>query len=521
MKKLTKRDVFNILNDRFKEGFVKLSQIPKPESLKDMQKASKRIVEAMRKGEKIAVVGDYDVDGVVSTALMKEFFASIDYPVSITIPNRFSDGYGLNPTVLDRLDADLIVTVDNGISAHEAAQLCKERGVDLIITDHHTPGETLPEAYAIVNPKQRSCSFAYEEICGAQVAWFLIGQLKHDLGVTLDMKRFLDLLAIAIIADVMPLRHINRSLVQAGLQMFERSERPSIAFLRGALKKQHFKSDDLAFGVAPLLNSAGRMADASIALDFLHAKNHFEASVYYARLLALNTQRKAEERRVFEESLRFVDDAPAIVSVGEDWNEGVVGIVASRLADRFARPAVVLTRSEKGYYKGSGRSVGDVDLYGLLDQSKEHLLGFGGHKKAAGLSVEKDRLGLFKETFAQAAMKVPKEHFIDEKGVLGELDFTQVDWELIDIIDRFAPYGESNPMPKFAALNVEVLEHRRVGEHQDHLLLTLRQHGRLFKAIQFRSEATIEKDHIDILYYPVKNHFNNSTSIQLYINKIL
>ena len=518
--KLTKERVRQILSQRFAEGFLRLSQIPKPDTLKDMQKAARRIAKAIEAKERIALVGDYDVDGVVSTALMKEFFDYLDYPLTTIIPNRFRHGYGISPAVIEELgDVDLIVTVDNGISAIEAAEHCRQKGIDLIITDHHTPPEVLPHAYAIVNPKQDSCDFVHKEICGAQVAWFLIAQLKKELGLDLDMRRFLDLLAIAIIADVMPLRHINRPLVQAGLQMFERSERPAVQFLRSVLKKNSFASDDIGFGIAPVLNSAGRMEDAKVALDFLMAKDFFEASVYYARLLAFNTQRKQEEKRVFEESLRYVDESPIILSAGEDWNEGVVGIVASRLVDRFKKPALVLTK--KGdLYKGSGRSLGEVDLYGLLSQSEDLLERFGGHKKAAGLAVEAKNLDSLRNRLSELAKKIPKEHFIADEDVLGELEFDQVDWELIDILDAFAPYGESNPVPRFLAKDVQIVEKRMVGEHKDHLLMTLRQKDRTFKAIWFRCEKEPEKDRIDIVYQPIKNIYNNSVYIQLFINKI-
>ncbi len=522
MRKLNKEDVRRILEERFKEGFVKLCAIPKPDSLKDMQKAARRICEAMAKRQKIAIVGDYDVDGVVATALMEEFFALVDYPVTTFIPNRFRHGYGLSEKVIEELgDVDLIVTVDNGISAHEAAALCQERGIDLIITDHHTPSEKLPEAYAIVNPKQKSCTFAYEEICGAQVAWFLIGQLKKELGLELDMRRFLDLLAIAIVADVMPLRHINRALLQAGLQAFARSKRPAVAFLRSILKKHEFTSEDLGFSVAPVINSAGRMEDARLALEFLRSSDFFEASVYYGRLLACNAQRKAEERRVFAESLEFVDESKQIIlSAGEGWSEGVLGIVAARLTSKFQRPAIVLTK-EGERYKGSGRSLGEVDLYRLLEKNARWLERFGGHKKAAGLALRQEMLEQFRKGIEEEAAKLPKEAFVDDEHVLGELSFSQIDWELIDILERFAPYGESNPMPRFAALDVEVLEARDVGEDGEHLLMTLRKDGRVFKAIKFRNDLKLSSSFIDLIYYPVKNIFNNTQSIQLFVTKIL
>ena len=519
--KLTKERLYQILSDRFKEGFLRLSQLPKPDTLKDMDKAAKRIARAIHDKERIALVGDYDVDGVVSTALMKEFFEIIDYPLQSIIPNRFRHGYGISPMVIEELgDVDLIITVDNGIGAMEAARYCQKKGIDLIITDHHTPSHSLPQAYAIVNPKQEACTFAYEEICGAQVAWFLIAQLKKELGLDLDMRRFLDLLTIAIIADVMPLRHINRALVQAGLQMFERSERPAVKFLRSVLKKNSFASDDIGFGIAPVLNSAGRMEDAKVALDFLTAKDFFEASLYYARLLAFNTKRKQEEKRVFEESLAYVEDSPIILSIGEDWNEGVVGIVASRLVDRYQKPALVLTK-KGALYKGSGRSLGEVDLYALLAQSSDLLERFGGHKKAAGLAVQAKNIEALRTRLIGLAQKIPKEHFVLDEEVLGELDFDQIDWELIDILEAFAPYGESNPMPKFLAKNVEILEQRMVGEHKDHLLLTLCQKGRTFKAIQFRCEKEPQKSQIDIIYQPIKNIYNNNIYIQLFINKIV
>ena len=522
MKRLTKEDVRKILAQRFSEGFLSLRDIPRPDTLKDLQKAAKRIAQAINERQNIVVVGDYDVDGVVSTTLMKEFFAAIDYPVRTIIPNRFKHGYGLSKSIIEEVrDTDLIITVDNGISAIEAAQYCKELGIDLIITDHHTPGETLPEAYAIVNPKQNSCDFAFSDICGAQVAWFLIGGLKAQLGLELDMKRFLDILAIAIIADIMPLRHINRPLVQAGLKMFERSERPAVKFLRSVLKKHAFSSEDLAFTVAPVINSAGRMDDAKIALDFLSAEDFFSASVYYARLLALNSQRKAEEHRVYNECLRQVrGDEHCIVVAGEDWNEGVVGIVASRVMDRFKKPAIVLTKKGE-LYKGSGRSLGEVDLFGLLQDSAHLLERFGGHKKAAGLAVRGDNLAAFRSHIDALAAKLPKEAFIDASKVLGELPFSEIDWELIDILEAYAPYGESNPMPRFAALDVEVLEARMVGESANHLLMTLRKDGRIFKAIKFKHEKPLKKERIDLVFSPARNIFNNNQYIQLFVTQIM
>ncbi|MRJ03331.1 MAG: single-stranded-DNA-specific exonuclease RecJ [Epsilonproteobacteria bacterium] len=520
MVRLTKESLYELLKSRFPEGFLKLRELPDPKEFKDLQKAARRIADAIRRGEKIAIIGDYDVDGVVSSVLMQEFFDAVGHRVTIEIPNRFRDGYGINSKIVDRIEADLIITVDNGIGAHDAAQRCRERGIDLIITDHHTPPEILPEAYAIVNPKQQGCSFPYSEICGAQVAWFLTAQLKRELSLNFDLKRSLDLVALAIVADVMPLRHINRSLVQAGLQMVERSHRPAIRFLRDSLKKNRIGSDDLAFGIAPIINSAGRMEDARIAFDFLLSKDLFEASIYYSRLLALNAERRAEERRVLEEARRSVGEERVIVAVGDDWNEGVVGIVAARLAEEYGRPAIVLTKSREGYLKGSGRSPDGVDLYALLHGTKDLLIGFGGHKKAAGVSLDPLHLETFRKELEGLAANLHGECGGEDPHILGELPFQEVDWELIDILQQFAPYGEGNPLPKFLAREVEVLEWREVGEKGEHLLLTLRQNGVVFKGIFFRSTYHQRPPKVDIVYHPARNEFNNSVNIQLFISEI-
>ncbi len=521
MELLDKKRLFEILKSRFTEGFFTLSSLPSPVGFKDMQKAAKRVAEAIKRGEKIAVVGDYDVDGVVSCAIMKEFFQIIEYPLKIKIPNRFTQGYGLSVDIIKELEDEvsLIITVDNGISAYEAAEYCKSRGIDLIVTDHHTPKETLPEAFAIVNPKQRECDFGYKDICGAQVAWYFVAQLKKELGVSVDMRRFLDLLSIAIIADVMPLRHINRTLVQAGLKFFQKSERPSVRFLMRTLKKSIFTSEDIGFVIAPVLNSAGRMDDASLALDFLLSRDFLESSVLYGRLLALNSQRKSEERRVFSQAEGFVDDEPFILAYSEGWNEGVLGIVAARLAAAYERPAIVLVK-EGDTLKGSARSYADIDLYEIISGCSSFLERFGGHKKAAGLTLKWENLESFRECLKSGIESIDPLDWEYEEEVLGELPFDQIDWELLDILDMFAPYGEGNPMPRFAARGVEILDFKEVGEKKEHLLLTLRQRGRVFKAIRFKNRFEPNGNRIDIVYHPRRNEFNSNVNIQLNLHKI-
>jgi len=240
------------------------------------------------------------VDGVVSSTIMSEFFNDIGIEITLIIPNRFRDGYGINAKLLERIDADLIITVDNGISAVEAAEVCKKRGIDLIITDHHTVPDTIPDAYAIVNPKQEDCPFPYPEICGAQVAWYLVASLKETLALEYNLGKFLDLLAIAIVADMMELKGMNRTMVRAGFKMMNQEKRLIFSVIKRYFKKSAFKSDDISFLLAPIINSAGRIEDATLAYEMLSAKSEEEALMRLEYIVGLNNRRKEIELELFK-----------------------------------------------------------------------------------------------------------------------------------------------------------------------------------------------------------------------------
>jgi single-stranded-DNA-specific exonuclease len=289
-KKTTPQIIEKNLQSRFiEEGFLSLSDLPKPSAFKDMDKATQRIVEAIHKGEKIMLIGDYDVDGVTSTTLMKMFFDNIGVELEWIIPNRFTDGYGLSANLIPRVVGfDLVITVDNGISAVEAAKLCKEQAIDLIITDHHLLPSTIPDAFAIVDQKQPDCTFPHAEVCGAQIAWYLIASLNRALNNKVDVKSYLGLVSIAIIADMMPLQHINRAMVTAGLKLLNRTELPAIRAFMEKLDKVALSADDIGFQIAPVLNSAGRMDDAKWSVEFLLSQNIYDARVRLERLVDFN-----------------------------------------------------------------------------------------------------------------------------------------------------------------------------------------------------------------------------------------
>ncbi|SFV69100.1 Single-stranded-DNA-specific exonuclease RecJ [hydrothermal vent metagenome] len=520
---ITKSDLFEILSSRF-AAEKKLSEIPNPSLLHDAKKAAKRIAHAIQNSERITLVGDYDVDGVSSTAIMVDFFRQIPYPLTTIIPNRFKDGYGVNPTVLERVDADLVITVDNGISAIAAADICKARGIDLIITDHHTPSQILPDAYAIVDPKLPACKYPFKEICGAEVAWLLLGLVKKELALKIDMRQFLDILAVAIIADVMPLIDINRTLVKEGLKYMIYSKRPSSIIIRDFLNKSAISSEDIAFMIAPRINSAGRLEDASIALEFFTATDTHTAYKQFELLGQLNELRKETEAQTTKEAMACVNEQDKIIVVAQEaWHEGVVGIAASRLVDKFEKPAVVLSIKDEEA-KGSARSIGNVSIYELIKENEHLLTKFGGHKMAAGLSLLHKNIEAFREGLNQSAQKLNKEDFLPNETLTGILETEDIDLELLEILERFEPYGEANLRPTFLLHNAEVVSIKLMGADKSHSRIEVRQYPHQRKTIEliaFRTVFEMPTDRkISCSYSVSKNEFNGRVSLQLLIKKI-
>lgn len=458
-KKLTINEIRVLLEERVDDDrFRNLRDIPHPKVFKDMEKATKRIVEAINNHETINLVGDYDVDGIVSTAIMVEFFKFLEVELNYIIPNRFEHGYGLSPKIVEQIEQGLIITVDNGISAFEAAEICKQRGLDLIITDHHTVAQNLPVAYAVVNPKQNDCNYPFQEICGATVAWYLCASIKSALGVKYDMSSLFDLLCLAVVADIMPMISLNQTLVRHGLKSLEKSKRAAFVAIKDRFCTNSFNEDDIGFKIAPLINCAGRMGDPMVALSFLLSESIDEANSSLDYLMELNEQRKEEQLTIFNESKEKVNpDDEVIVVYSDSWNEGIIGIVASKLCEKYKKPAFVFSIDEDKA-KASCRSTSSVHLYNLIDSCKEYLLGFGGHKQAAGLSCEAKNIEDFKKALNKN-IKSFKE--IDTQGnnsIFGELDLSLVNGDVYNLIENFRPFGLENPYPVFKFSNLYVLK---------------------------------------------------------------
>jgi len=521
---LTKNELYELLSSRFHTEDRKLADIPNPALMYNAPAAAKKIAEAIRANKKITLVGDYDVDGVSSTAIVVDFFRQIPYPLEAIIPNRFRDGYGVSPNVLERIDADLIITVDNGISAIGAAHICKERGIDLIITDHHTPGDILPDATFIVDPKLEECKYPFKEICGAQVAWLLMGLVKKELALQIDMRQFLDILAIAIIADIMPLIDINRTIVKEGLKLIATSTRPSSIIIRDFLNKKVITSEDIAFSIAPRINSAGRLEDASIALEFYTARDTNAAYKQFELLGQLNELRKETEAQTTKKAILEVnaDDLVIVVS-GENWHEGVVGIIASRLVDKFGKPAIVLN-VENGVAKGSARSIGDVSIYELIKENNSYLEKFGGHKMAAGMGLKADNIVAFREAINESAKKIDPKDFEPKEMISGILDTDDIDLELLALLEGFEPYGEANLRPSFLLKDAEVVNIKLMGADKSHSRIEIRQYPHQRKTVEIIAFRTVyempENKKITCSYKVAKNEFNGKINIQLLCNKI-
>ena len=521
MSKITKQRLFEILSSRhLNNPYSKLASIPTPNNFKDINIATKRVKKAIENGEKITIVGDYDVDGVVSTTIMLEFFEDLGIKVDYIIPNRFEHGYGLSPKIANKIDNGLVITVDNGISAYEASLILKEKNIDLIITDHHTVGEKIPHALAIINPKQEDCTFEFKEICGAQVAWYFCAAIKKELEANVDLSSYLDLLTLAIIADIMPMTSLNHTMVKQGLKKIKNSKREAFKLLNQHIQKEFLVSDDVGFTIAPKINSAGRMDDASLALDFLLSKCQNSAYESLAVLEELNNYRKTLQEDICSRAEKQIKSSDkAVVVWGEEWHEGVIGIVASKLSHKFKKPAFIFSINDN-IAKGSARANSQISLYDLISKAKHLLIGFGGHKNAAGLSLEALNLEEFKEIINKELSQV-NDSLHNEFITLGELDVSSVDLEFISIIEEFEPYGLENERPIFNVSNAKLVKTDLIGKDKNHLKLTLNSDGFIFEALKFYDNNTNLDNNLNLILSISKNEFRGVITPTFLIQEIL
>jgi len=417
----------------------------------------------------------------------------------------------------------IIITVDNGISAVIPAEICKQRGIDLIITDHHTCGEILPDAYAIVNPKQNDCTFPFPEICGAHVAWYLCASIKNELNLKYNLMDLFEFLSIAIIADIMPMISLNQTIVKRGLKILGTSTRPAFVALRERFGFTNIiTEEDIGFKIAPLINCAGRMEDASVALDFLLSYDIYEANESLDYLIELNERRKKEQLSIYEEAKIQVDEKDEVIVVSSDsWNEGIVGIVASKLCDKFKKPAFVF-HTDENKAKASARSVADINLYDLITKVKDTTIGYGGHKGAAGLLVDIKELDNFKIKINEAFKSVSNEDKIIKNDALCQIELNDVNEILFNTIHSYKPYGLENSMPIFYFEKIKILNVQFIGKNKEYQKLTLTNDIVNIDLLIFSDCVKLNvNDYINFNASISKNEFRGDISYNLMLKELL
>ncbi len=519
----------------FKPSF---NDIYDPFQMKGMDKAVERIESAVRNREKILIYGDYDVDGTTAVAILYSFLKNYYDNLDFYIPDRNTEGYGISFQGIDyarQNEVALIVALDCGIKAVEQIRYANSLGIDVIIGDHHTPGEVLPEAFAILNPKQKDCPYPYKDLSGAGIAFKIIQALNIRQGKSIDkIIPYLDLLAVAIAADIVPITDENRTLMYFGLQQLNLAPRPGLKVLMKSMTKTEWKVPDLVFILAPRINSAGRMDHGKRAVELLIEPDEMKAEEMGLALEDNNRQRRETDINITEEALQIITDhldpdQYTTVVYDKNWHKGVVGIVASRLIEKYYRPTIVLTYSEADdLWVGSARSVKNFDLYAVLDSLREYIHQFGGHKFAAGLSVKPENLKAFIKAFEAKVREVmPEEMREPELEIEEELDLIDITPKFYRLLKRFEPFGPGNMKPVFFTRDLRDTGFAKtVGKENRHLRMFVMDGTTRASlvAIGFNLADKMpliqNKQPFSAVYQIDENHWNGRTSLQLKLKDI-
>lgn len=471
-----------------------------PFSLKDMDKAVERINRALDYNEKICIYGDYDCDGVTSTALLFTFLESLGGNVTYFIPNRLTDGYGMNMSAIDNIksqETDLIITVDNGISAIEEAEYIYSLGMELIVTDHHQIGETLPKACAVINPHREDNEIRFSDFAGVGVAFKLACAL-YDGEVDDMIEQYADLVAIGTIGDVVPLRNENRGLVRAGIELINSDSRIGIAALKQAAGNadSDLTATDIAFQICPRINAAGRMDTAYIALELLISDDYDEARFRASQLNSENTHRHEVESNILEDINEKISNNPdlikdrVIVVSGENYHHGVIGIVASHILSVYGKPAIIIGVDENGTATGSARSIDGFNIFDAVSSCKDLLIRFGGHPLAAGLGMNESNIDAFRRRINKYAAENYPVMPVQTLRLDCKLSPFYLNTDLVDNLSLLEPYGADNTQPVFGLYNVKLAAVSSIGDGK-HLRLEVTKKGRTIKVVLFRK--TVEQ----------------------------
>lgn len=512
-----------------------LSQIHDPFLMKDMDKAVGRLQRAIDTAEPIMVFGDYDVDGTTSVSLLTYFLTEQGLEVTAYVPDRYKEGYGLSIQGIDTAHQSgirCIVALDCGVKALEQVSYANGLGIDLIICDHHTPGDLLPNALAVLDPKRSDCAYPYKELCGCGVGFKLIQAITQRQGKPLEgLLAYLDLVAVAIAADIVPITGENRALSFFGLQQLNTAPRPGLKALMREKTSPHIISD-VVFGIAPRINAAGRMKHGLYAVDLLLCTDAEKAKKQAEEIETFNTGRRVVEQELTKEALVQIEQnkeqtKAATVVYAPHWHKGVIGIVASRLIEKYYRPTLVFTQAAEGILAASARSVRGFDVYNAIEACREHIIQFGGHKYAAGVTVKEEQYAAFKAAFEQEVeQSLPQDLKEEVLDVDIALSLTEITPKLLRILNQMEPFGPENRSPVFYAKGV--LDNgyaKQVGQNKDHLKARFVQQGSSpIDAIGFglgnKLALLQSKKPVKIAFALEENHWQGNVSVQLRLKDV-
>jgi single-stranded-DNA-specific exonuclease len=512
-----------------------LEHLHDPYLMKDMDKAVARIEAAIENQENILVFGDYDVDGTTAVSLVSSYLKS-HYPnIATYIPDRYDEGYGISFKGIDFADDNgfsLIIALDCGIKSIDHIAYAKAKNIDFIICDHHRPGNILPDAIAILDPKREDCSYPYDELCGCGVGFKLIQALGQNRNETIeDLVPYLDLVATAIAADIVPITGENRVLAYFGLQVINSDPRPGIKALVHQVKKKVLDITDVVFIISPRINAAGRIKHGNHAVELLTEFDFDQAQQFASEIEQYNADRKDLDKKITKEAFQQIienqeEERFSTVVFQEDWHKGVIGIVASRLIETYYRPTLVFTKSGDKY-AASARSVKGFDVYNALDACAEHLEQFGGHMYAAGMTLKAENYLLFKEAFEKCVQEtIQPEMRTPEIEIDAEINFSDITPKLIRILKQFEPFGPLNMTPVFMTSDIKDTGYAKtLGSEDEHLRLFAKQYNSEgIAAIGFglgkKLNITKNQNTFQLAYTIAENEWNGNVSTQLMLKDI-
>lgn len=523
-KNITQKDEIDLFMNPTRKDFHNPFLMP------DMEIIVDRVLQAIEQKEKIMIYGDYDADGITSITVLKSFLEERGLEVASYIPNRLDEGYGLNKTALKKIYDDgyrLIITVDCGISGIDEVDYANSLGMEVLITDHHEPAETLPKAVAVVDAKRKDNKYPFNQLAGVGVVFKLI----QAISIKLDLEekeylKYLDIVCIGTISDIVPLIDENRVIAKLGLKLIAQTKNIGLKALLEVIGFKNIDSTTISFGVAPRINACGRMGDEQVALDLFLEKDYDKAKELAIKLNEYNIERQTIEKSIFDEATEKIEknekDKACIIVGSEGWHHGIIGIVASKVTEMYFKPSILIC-FEGNDGKGSGRSIPGFDLHDALTECSDYLEKFGGHSMAVGVTVSRDKFELFKNKFEEYAKSHDVDKIIPVINIDSELSLKNIDIDSVKSLQKLEPYGEANKMPVFMIRNLKINSIRALSEGK-HLKLTLKDDGYMINAIGFNmgnlSNEYLIDDKVDVIGNLDINSFNGNDSIQLILKDI-